>query len=231
MTYRYARSPDPENYQDNRFHRFRWSQGGLFGPRFPKRGIARSAPAELPYIDFDPWRNTWHQAGIALPNFKPKKYWARPVDGKRRGAWGRLKDGLTGEGADVYVVLNADRRTLHRDMPHRAQWSVWSDPLYDHNFFPRMRHEDPDRTVSEERHFDVPWANQSRWYNFRSRKYEEPVRLMRNHYNGKLWTDAHWHDDAKRKDTKPLSYRDGGGQWRTQVPRTAGRYAGGRPRR
>jgi hypothetical protein len=149
------------------------------------------------------------------------------VDGKRRGAVGRLLDGLTGEGPDVYVVSNGDRRTLHRDLPHRTEWSGWDGRFWD----PNWGHPDKDRTLGENVHFPgmFPWATRTnKKYNFYTRRYETPRRYVRNQLKGKLWTDAYWPDGAKRFDMNPLTVRVNPWQYGTRVPWTASFYPGGR---
>ena len=160
-------------------------------------------------------------------NFKSNKYWARPCDGKRTGTWGRLKDGLTGEGPDVFVVLNGDRRTLMRDMPHRTQWSGWNGFGWD----PNWGYSDPDDTPGFHYQGWAPWTNKRLFqrYNFKTRDYEGPRKLARRYAAGDLWTDAYWKDGARRRDMDPISYRTKPGRWATQVPRSAGYYSGGRP--
>lgn len=223
--------PIGENAQENRHRGYLWQHP--YDPWWnhnPDRGFRRTAPAEPPYVDCDPWSGKWHQGGWKMPrDFKPKLYWARPVDGKRRGAMGRLKDGLTCEGADVFVVQNADRRTLMRDMPHRAQWSRWKGWLWDANV--GQWYWDKDATVAESVHAHMPWARRDgEKYNFYTREYENGRELNDNMLRGRLWTDAHWPDDAKTNDKNPWSFRTSPGMWNTRVGRGAGRFPGGRPR-
>jgi hypothetical protein len=136
-------------------------------------------PDESPYIDYNPWTRQWHQGQEVLPNFKPKKYFARPVDcRRRRGFFGRLKDALTGQGADVYVVINGDRRTLHRDLPDREQWSGWEEDDSDWSVVPGVGDDDEPLTASEGLRMEMPWARRSqrgrRVYDFGRRRFEYP---------------------------------------------------------
>ncbi|KAK3705495.1 hypothetical protein LTR37_013312 [Vermiconidia calcicola] len=228
MAYRAVGDPFGDNFLSNRHNNYYWSE---WSTRYPDRGHARSAPAELPYIEYDPGLRRWTQGNKVLSSsFKPKKYWARPVDGKRRGALGRLKDGLTGEGPDVFAVLNGDRRTLHRDLPHRAQWSNWDGPNHNPNWLSWWYGEDMDETRGEHWHGDAPWADQgAKRYNFRNRKYQGPARQHLDALRGKLWSDAYWREGAKRNDKNPLSKKDHWGQAWTRVPYwQAYMYPGGR---
>lgn len=222
-----------ENWQDNNFQGYDWFRNpdAFFNPGhgFPDEGHKRSAPAESPFVEYNPDTGGWAQGPHRLPrDFKPKKYWARPVDGKRRGALGRLADGLTGEGADVFVVLNGDRRTLMRDMPHRAQWSGWKGPRWDpnHNRFQW----DKDATAGEGVHLEMPWARSGgHRYNFFTREYETGRERRRNHAQGRLWSDAHWAEGAGRNDPMPLSFRTSPWTYSSRVSPWAGLWAGGRP--
>lgn len=240
MAYRSVGDPYSENFQNNlRLHGPTWKDprwhpwfGWVPGPGH-ERGHARSAPAEQPFVDYDPRIKRWTQGGRVLDkDFKAKKYWARPVDGKRRGTMGRLKDGLTGEGPDVFVVLNGDRRTLHRDMPHRAQWSKWKGPGYDVNWWSKVLGEDRDLTMGENVSWDMKWAKSDprEKYNFQTREYEGPRKRFKHEMQGRLWTDAHWPDGAKRDHMNPLSFRGPyPDQWSTRVGFGAGLWPGGRP--
>jgi len=190
-------------------------------------------PAELPYIDRDPYTKRWTQGGVPKRNsFKPRKYWARPVDGKRRGAMGRLKDALTWEGPDVFVVLNGDPHTFHRDRPHRAQWSGWDGPYWDPRWWDRALGEDPNMTWNQDRHGarPGPWgAHQPGVYNFRTRKYEKGEKLKRDmNKPAKVWMDAQWREGARDREKVPLSSQTVDGQWHSRVPMWSAAYPGGR---
>lgn len=228
MSYRRVHDPISERYQANRFNGYPATTGWpYYLPLDHDEGPRRSAPAEMPFKEHDPIFGGWWQGQRKLRDFRPNKYWARPVDGKRRGARGRLMDGLTGKGPDVFVVFNGDRRTLHRDMPHRAQWSGWNG-LWDVNLGSESY--DPDATAGEYFNFDMPWAKQDQNpYNFRTRKHN---RLRISDFapgSNRVWSDAHWRPNARNSDQNPLTKRNALGQWGTQVPRWAGLYPGGRP--
>lgn len=158
------------------------------------------------------------------------QYWARPVDGKRRGTLGRLKDGLTGEGADVFVVSNGDRRTLHRELPSRSHWSHWDSTgmkwLANENW--RAPAEDMDWYPSA--NFTSPfWAKRDKdeVYNFRTREYED----INGHNRWKFWSDAHWPKGERKEYSIPTCWRTWNGEWQTTVHPSAGFWAGGRPLR
>ncbi|WPG99243.1 Hypothetical protein R9X50_00205400 [Acrodontium crateriforme] len=226
---KYHSHPTENAYQNayNGFQTYDMKDGE---PSPPDRGHKRSAYNEPSFINFDPnigrWTNGIHVLGR---DFKPKKYWARPVDGRRRGTFGRLMDGLTGEGPDVFVVLNGDRRTLHRDMPHRAQWSRWGGAKWDVNHNSDLW--DPDHTLGEKVHFKKPWSDRNRqWYNFKTRKYDGAQKTIQNHMSNNLWTDAHWAPGAKGKNNFPTEIRDGFGQRAGFLPPGVGMFPGGRPR-
>ena len=111
MANRYHNNPLAENYQQNTYNGF---------PFLPEFGTRRTAPREEPFIHHRARGHAgpgWYQGGRKLHKFQSKKYWARPIDGARQGTFGRIKDALTGEGPDVFVVANGDKRTLMRDMP------------------------------------------------------------------------------------------------------------------
>ncbi|KAK5128411.1 hypothetical protein LTR85_003079 [Meristemomyces frigidus] len=241
MAWPYWGVPQSDNYQDNNFNGYDWRNRWPYDfdpfnfnpthPWFPDNGHRRTAPREPPFVDYDPDNRGWYQGNHKMPsNFKPKKYWARPVDGKRKGAFGRLADGLTGEGADVFVVLNGDKRTLMRDMPHRAQWSKWGGYLWDPNF--GQWRWDKDATSGEAFHKTMPWAGKGdgKRYNFQTREYEDRKERAKNHMQNRLWTDAHWPEGAGRYDMNPLSFRTDPWVYQTAVSPYAGLWAGGRPR-
>ncbi|KAJ8607896.1 hypothetical protein MRB53_039992 [Persea americana] len=129
-----SHQPHPtENAYQNAYNGFQTYDMKDGEPCPPDRGHKRPAYAEVPFIDFDPdigrWTNGLHVLGR---DFKPKKYWARPVDGKTPWHFRSLDGWSHCQGPDVFV-LNGDRRTLHRDLPHRAQWSRWGGPQWDVN--------------------------------------------------------------------------------------------------
>lgn len=225
-----SHQPHPtENAYQNAYNGFQTYDMKDGEPCPPDRGHKRPAYAEVPFIDFDPdigrWTNGLHVLGC---DFKPKKYWARPVDGKRRGTFGRLMDGLTGQGPDVFVVLNGDRRTLHRDLPHRAQWSRWGGPQWDVNH--NSDQWDPDHTLGEKVHHHRSWSDRNRkWYNFKTRQYDNSRKTIRNHLSDNLWTDAHWAPGAKGKYSIPVDIRDGFNQRTGFVQPWNGMFPGGRP--
>lgn len=211
--------PNPrrgENYFDNIHNGYEWDDDlvpwWMGGHYKPDRGHARSAPAEPSFIRWDPIRTGWYQGLERMPKgFRSTKYWARPCDGKRTGALGRLKDGLTGEGPDVYVVINGDRRTKMRDMPHMKQWSGWGGWKYDPNH--GQWEFDKDWTIGETIHRQAPWAKrENEKYNFYKREYQDPRERHKHHIENRLWTDAHWAQGAKNSDKTPLSYRLGPNQ-------------------
>ncbi|GAB7362009.1 hypothetical protein MBLNU230_g2044t1 [Neophaeotheca triangularis] len=211
--------PDPftETHQANAYN----------GIRAPEHGFARTQPREEPFKT--PHRHGgWQQGGRKLPNQRSKKYWARPLDGKRRGYLGRLADGLTNQGADVFVVSNVDRRTFHRDLPHRAYWSNWTerDPRFDPNW--GYVFEDPDwyGNVGLKTTGFADRYRQGKLYNFRTRKYEQ---LTKGNFAG-FWSDAWYADNCNRGDGQmPMCWRDAWGNWVSRVPNSAGLFAGGRP--
>lgn len=220
--------------QADHFHndQYRWRRNATpwldIGPR-------RRYPHEQPFIEYDPIQRVWHRGGRRMHGkFRPKHYWTRPNDGKRSGAWGRFKDVLTSEGADVFITTSGDKRTLMRDRPQKHEWSGW--PL--------------ERARMRDWELDPDWRNQdfmpvkemswtktsSRFgarYNFRTRKYESPgsTWLTGNWGpNNRVWRDAQWRPNAKRSDMSPYNYQTPDEQWWTRVPLGAGLYPGGRPR-
>ena len=234
--------PKGENFQDNVFkgmHTPNGWNGQPFSPNplnpsspiyYRDIGHRRSAPAEPPFVEFNAMHRGWYQGPFKMPrSFQSNKYWARPIDGKRRGAMGRLLDGLTREGPDVFVVINGDRRTLSRDMPHKPQWSQWEGPAWDANWNKRMW--DKDFTEGEDLHMTRPGVERNEHYNFRTRKYEGHADLMKHSWQGRLWTDAHWAPGAKRSARNPLSFRTDPLRYSTKVAPFSGFHPGGRPRR
>ncbi|KAK4956516.1 hypothetical protein LTR10_006043 [Elasticomyces elasticus] len=197
-------------------------------------GTRRGAPAELPYREYDPVLRGWYQGERRLHNFRPKLYYTRPSDGKRKGAAGRLKDAFTGEGPDVFVTMSGDRRTLMRDRPQRWQWSGWGSPYDEKNR--EARWHDKDWREQDDmpllNHNDSSRDGQS--YNFKCRKYHTPRPWWYNYPdNNNIWTDARWSEGARHADMNPLSKQHVSGRWTTRVPRWSGVgpfRAGGRPR-
>ncbi|KAF2764668.1 hypothetical protein EJ03DRAFT_378430 [Teratosphaeria nubilosa] len=233
----YHPTPRPigENTQDNLRNNYTWQNWDHppWHPHhwsLPDKGPRRSAPAESPYIDWSPqtgWHRPTPQGPQKIPGgFKAKKFWARPSDGKRRGAMGRLKDVVTGEGPDVFVVLNADRRALGRDLPHRALWAGWGVDGDGGGV-------DRDRTGAEGWWWEAPWVagGRGRRYNFCTRRYEGVEERKRSRKEGRLWADARWAPGVAvaRGDMEPECVRGEKGEWVTRVPGWAGRFAGGRP--
>ncbi|KAK4547795.1 hypothetical protein LTR36_000753 [Oleoguttula mirabilis] len=236
MAYWPPLAPVGENFQDNFHNGYDWVDPSRsvrdWERNWPDNGYARSAPAEPPFVEYDYNSRGWYQGHNEMPrDFKSKKYWARPVDGKRKGAMGRLMDGLTGEGPDVFVVMNGDRRTLMRDMPHKPQWSRWKGFKWDPNY--NQWRWDKDITHGETVHMKMPWtgARRGEKYNFYTREYEGNRERQKNHMQGRIWTDAHWDDDARRNDMNPLSFRTSPETYSTRVSPWAGLWAGGRPQR
>ncbi|CAK3918586.1 Hypothetical predicted protein [Lecanosticta acicola] len=218
------KGPYAEQYQQNVYNGF---------PFLPEFGNRRLAPTEEPFVRWSPGGAQgagWYQGKRKLHGFKSKKYWARPVDGKRRGHWGRIKDGLTGEGADVFVVANGDRRTLHRELPSRAHWSHWDSTgmkwLMDEDWRARVEDMDwyPHRNLGSTR-----WAKRdaNEVYDFKTRRYEHITPKNRSRF----WSDAHWPNGKRSDHSLPTCWRSWDGDWHTTVHPTAGFWAGGRPLR
>lgn len=189
----------------------------------------RCSPLKSPYHAYRPDRGGEWWLGVGgskLKNFKPRYYLTRPRDGKRSGALGRLKDALTGQGPDVFVTISGDRRTLTKDWPQKWQWSGWG-------MTPREQwlaaHERDCMVADELPIAEMAWAKRrpDQGYNFRTRKFEAlNARMWAD--EARVWTDAHWRPDAKRRDKLPLTRRDLDGNWETRVPPWSGRYVGGR---
>lgn len=216
--------PYSEQYLEQR-RNFPWNPLPLdLGPR-------RSAPAELPFIEWDPNQQIWKQGDKVLPNFKPNKYWVRPHDGKRPGTLGRLKDALTGEGADLFITLSGDKRTLMRDRPQRWQWTGWGlspTELEDKRMFD-IDFREQDLSGAFEGKKTAAMRGMRPLYDFRSRKYRSVERAMRDPWS--IMQNAHWPEGASRRNVMPLSWRDGMGNWMSpRVPWWSGAYPGGRPR-
>lgn len=194
-------------------------------------GDRRHVPWELPFTEYDPIHGGWWKGDRKLRHFKPKKFWTRPIDGKRPGALGRLKDALTGEGADVFVTLSGDKRTLMRDVPQRWQWTNaglsdwerWEKRMFDKDH--RRQDEMPiwNTTAAAEKREAKPF------YNFRTREFERPNYQWANPDH--FWKDAQWPFGAKHSSDSPLSKQDVHNNWQTRVPPWAGFFPGGRPGR
>jgi hypothetical protein len=104
---------------------------------------------------------------------KGAKYWVRPVDGKRRGVWGRMLDGLTGEGPDVFVVFGRNRRSGQTDRPRTWEWRNEENPdLY---YVTGASCGCVDCSLyfkGPEERFEMGWAKRQKRYNNDSRRYE-----------------------------------------------------------
>ena len=210
--------PVGEHEQDVEYNRPYWFHGHH-----------RAVPFELLYIEHDPEFGGWWQGGRKLRNFKPKKYWTRPQDGKRPGSWGRFKDALTGEGADVFVTLSGDKRTLMRDRPQRWQWTgAGLSPAEAQ----RMSEEDRDFRIQDlEAPYNTRFARQKRAthprYNFKSRIFEYPRPGWTN--LDRFWSKAQWRPGAKHSSDNSLTKQDARAIWRMDVPWWADMYPGCRP--
>ena len=192
----------------------------------PDLGSRRTAPRELPYREYRKDFGWW-QGDRKLRNFKPNYYMTRPHDGKRSGTLGRLKDVVTGEGPDVFVTINGDKRTLMKDRPKSWQWNGWGPTGQE------LRNILTDKDFREQDliSWDMPWTEGDRakkpFYNFRNREYEYPKPSWLRP-NG-VWTNAQWAPGARHDSRTPLNKRDYFGLWWSRVPRDAEFYAGGRP--
>ena len=193
-------------------------------------GHQRNAPAEMPFIEYRPSQGGWWQGDLKLHNFRPKKYLTRPHDGKRLGAMGRLKDAWTGEGADVYVTISGDRRTLVRDCPQRWQWT--GRGISHRELRERQRFDRDPREQDELRPYDMPWTTGRRhkpFYNFRTRHFEGlNYRWDHPDYS---WVDADRPPGARHSSNSPYCKQNFHGPWQRMVPPLAGRDPGGRPLR
>jgi hypothetical protein len=128
MAYYPAQTFMPQNWSETEARNFDWDERYR---RWPNAGAAvwRSRTAEAPTIDHDSCPRYRKQG--CRPNgreYKPKKYWARPVDRRSHGAWGRLMDVLHGDGPDVFIVVKEHHRSLHSGLSHRTPWSGWEIP-------------------------------------------------------------------------------------------------------
>ena len=218
---------ESEEYQNARFGAHGWPP--LQGYPLGNFGHRRNVPKEMPFTEYDPYHKAWYQGDRKLPNFKPKKFWTRPHDGKRPGAWGRLKDGLGGEGADVFVTTSGDKRTFHKDRPQRWQWTgnklSW-DEIMEKRWFDKDHRDQDEMQVR-----NAPWTRAERsaypTYNFRSREYEYPNSSWLN--PNRFWQNANWPPNVRHSSDNPLNAQDVFGNWRSRVPWNAGWWAGGRP--
>ena len=218
--YTRTRSEEPAFIEHDAHHTFR----GHSSTR-PDAEFARTRSAD-PFLDDRNGHYEYcrHAHGKKNREPSPKKYWARPADGKRRGTLGRLLDVLTGEGPDVFIVLTKSRGTLQEDLPRRAQWSRWEALSYDDDHHGRCRGEERGYARSEPSQFERSGAKQRGKYNFQTRKYEEDAHIARNRMHDGCWTDTRWPDGARRGDMNPQSFRDGRGQWWTEASRDASRF-------
>ncbi|KAK5118070.1 hypothetical protein LTR62_004116 [Meristemomyces frigidus] len=215
------------NYQTDYKWRYPYS---VFPPQDVREGPRRNAPAEPPFKEYDPFNRCWRQGNRRLPGFKPKYYFTRPCDGKRAGALGRIKDALTGEGPDVFITINGDKRTLMRDRPQRHAWSGWG--LTPEEIRDRVRY-DPDwRGCDAMPVIGMSWThnrNHEPLYNYQNREFITPEKMARQPQN--VWTNVDWGQGGKDGWKMPLSYRDTNRNWTTRVNPWAGLYPGARPRR
>ena len=99
------------------------------------------------------------------------KYWVRPVDGKRRGARGRLLDGLTGEGPDVFVVTGG-RQSWQMDRPDRWEWSNWCNPELHFVTGAGCGCVDCGLYWKELGRYEMGWAKRQKKYTPHTRRYE-----------------------------------------------------------
>lgn len=183
----------------------------------------------MPFVEWDPFLRVWRQGSNFKPNFKPKRYFTRPHDGKRPGWGGRVKDAFSGEGADVFVTTSGDKRTLMRDRPQRWQWSGWKPTL---NEQIEMRRDKDFRWQDFQPVIDTKFGRK-RWeepfYNYRNREFESFGEVWR--HPEKVWTNVQWPQGAKHSNRQPWNYRDLNNDWWGRVPFEAGFWPGGRPRR
>jgi len=220
--YKPVNYPQAEVYQDNLW------LGRRPGPDV---GHRRHAPREMPFREWNPYLRVWHQGPHVLHNFRPKYYFTRPHDGKRGGWTGRLKDALTHEGADVFVTISGDKRTLMRDRPRRDQWTGW--PLSREEMEDGEVYDKDWRFQDTEPVMETKFSRKKRWrepfYNFRNREFESYGRVM--WHPKRVWRDAEWREGARRDDLRPWNIKDVNGIWWSKVPWQACRDPGGRPRR
>jgi hypothetical protein len=216
-------SPVAEGLQDNR-RIDPYNYTGL------NVGHKRSPAAELPFVEWDPYIGRWRQGPQVLYGYKSNKFFSRPHDGKRPGSWGRFKDALTGEGADVFVTASGDKRTRMRDRPQRHQWTGWDLSqdekddryLYDKDF--RMQDTMPIREITKS---GRAARNRRPKYDFNRRKFLSDGQILRDPVG--VYRDAYWRPGARRDDASAYARRDMNGNHRHDVPPWAGLYPGGRP--
>lgn len=217
----------PTNFQQDFHYRNPWTR--YAGPTVRDVGERRNAPREPPFKEYDPIHGGWWQGARKLRGFRPSLYWTRPSDGKRRGAAGRLKEVLTGEGPDVYITIGGDRRTLMRDRPRRDQWAGWG--LTASELQDRRSHDRDWRPQDEMPIHGMSWTGHRGTrglYNYRTREFITPWRYLRR--SGGVWTNVDWPQGAKDRSRLPLSVRDVWGEWWSRVDPYAGEWPGGRPR-
>lgn len=109
--------------------------------------------------------------------------WIWPNDGKRKGAWGGVKDALTGQGPDIHV----GRLDRHSKLP-RSRWSRWVE------FDPKLPFND--QSLPPPQHAD----RGLKVYDFRSRKY--------NNRQWKMWSNV-----ERDSEGKVVCYCDCWGEW------------------
>lgn len=121
---------------------------------------------------------------------KGTMYWIRPRDGKRPGAWGGIKDALSGQGPDVFVV-GGDSRPWRRDCPSVGNWSGWKLDYLEEDSDGEAWETLHDRKV----HFEMPWAKRNRGqkYNFWEREFEDSDERQRSGYAGRLMDQNLWY--------------------------------------
>lgn len=224
MAFPHHNNPFSEDYQQAAYNGF---------PFLPEFGHRRTAPREEPFILHrarGPSGPGWYQGGRKLPStFRSKKYWVRPIDHpSRHGTFGRIKDALSGQGPDVFVVTNGDRRTLHRDLPSRNHWSGWDKTglkwAGDANW--RGAAEDMDWYPKSSYHTSWARRDKDKVYNFRTREYDD----LKGWNRKSFWSDAHYSREKERgKGGIPTAWRGWDGQWYSTVHPSAGRWPGGRP--
>lgn len=128
-----------------------------------------------------PWSNPFvHFNGPSRR--RPQFVW--PRDGRNSSTWGRWKDVVSGKGPDIFVARGGQR-------PNRNSWArrPWLDPLLPDDTLPAM-----------------PWADSTRPYDFRRRRYKHDDRWT--------WWDARWERNRLGKERNyPTAYRCRHGDW------------------
>ncbi|KAJ9621198.1 hypothetical protein H2203_007249 [Taxawa tesnikishii (nom. ined.)] len=187
--------------------------GHDLGHNYPKVPAPEHHPADRDGIHYSPevgWfqQDPHHPMMWRKPNrakFRPKHYWVRPTDGKRKGTMGRLKDGLSGEGPDVFVASVGDDRYFWDSMPSRADWSGWNGPWYDPDWALKYR----ERLMQED---GAVWdmkrtrgARKGKRYDWCSRRFAPVEETM--------ISDVMYRGDNPRRSAPPIALRDflGGG--------------------